>query len=189
MVWCVDILFLSEYRSVWCSEIWIFCLSGSVDRLCGAVNVVIVRLFCVCVCVMYVAQLVYKEVWFELCTAEQHGLSRILNRIDAWCIIWSCRYAILLVIVPLPLRLNPKTVHYNIHDHILPGLKIWPFKSQVSAAAVALFNWNAQSGRVFFFCFTWKWFKLNIIIMISCYPLVDIGCQQNTAIWSCLLWN
>jgi len=33
MVWCVDILFVSECCSVWCSEIWIFCLCGSVRRL------------------------------------------------------------------------------------------------------------------------------------------------------------
>jgi len=36
-----------------------------------------------------------------------------------------------------------------IHDHILPDLKIWPFKSQVSAAAAALFNENAQCSTVF----------------------------------------
>jgi hypothetical protein len=33
-----------------------------------------------------------------------------------------------------------------IHDHNLPNLKIWPFKSHVSAAAGALFGSNAQRG-------------------------------------------
>jgi hypothetical protein len=38
-----------------------------------------------------------------------------------------------------------------IHDHILPDHKIWRFKSQVSAAAAALFNSNAQCGAAFCF--------------------------------------
>ena len=40
------------------------------------------------------------------------------------------------------------TLQY-IHYHILPYLKIWPFKPQVSAAALALFNPNAQYSTAF----------------------------------------
>jgi hypothetical protein len=36
-----------------------------------------------------------------------------------------------------------------IHDHILPYLKIRPFKSPVSAAPAALFNSNAQCSTAF----------------------------------------
>jgi len=54
--------------------------------------------------------------------------------LDALSDLVRIRYANLLVNVPLPLRLNAKMVHYNIHDCILPYLKICPFKSQVPAA-------------------------------------------------------
>ena len=63
----------------------------------------------------------YQEYWTRL----------ILDALSD--LVWII-YASLLVNVPLPLGLNPKMVHYNIHDCILPYLKICPFKSQVPAA-------------------------------------------------------
>ena len=36
-----------------------------------------------------------------------------------------------------------------IYDHIIPYLKIWPFKSHVSLAAVALYNSNVPCSTAF----------------------------------------
>ena len=58
-----------------CSEIWIFCVCGSVYRLYG------------CVCVMYIAQFMYMELWFMwipyLHTVEQQSY-KIMECQECW---------------------------------------------------------------------------------------------------------
>jgi hypothetical protein len=54
-----------------------------------------------------------------------------------------------MVNVTLSLRLNQRWFIKIIHGHILPVLKIWPFKSRVSAGTGAFFNSNAQCSTAF----------------------------------------
>ena len=103
----------------------------------------------------------------------------MLDRRDSWSealsdVVWI-RYVNLLVNVPVLLRLNPKMHIKIIYVHILPDIKIWPFKSQVSAAAVSLFNSNAQYSTAFCL-FAWKGWKINgTALFISHIQFNDIS--------------